>query len=90
MPARIELITTGSELLLGHTTNTHVDYIARQLFEIGLRLDRQVTVADHRVEMRNAIADVSAIRNALGWKPQRIPVAFADVVEFWKSAPPHA
>ena len=28
---RVELINTGSELLLGFTTNTHLNYIARQL-----------------------------------------------------------
>ena len=57
MPARIELITTGSELLLGFTVNTHVNYIAHQLADIGLRLDRQTTVADHRAEMRNAVSE---------------------------------
>lgn len=36
-------------------------------------------------EMRNAIADVSAIRDALGWSPHRVRVDFADVVEFWKN-----
>jgi UDP-glucose 4-epimerase len=36
-------------------------------------------------EMRNAIADVSAIHRALGWAPRRVTVDFADVVVFWKS-----
>jgi nicotinamide-nucleotide amidase len=72
MPARIELITTGSELLLGFTANTHVNYIARQLAEIGLRLDRHTTVGDHRAEMRNAVSgalgrsDVIIITGGLG------------------------
>lgn len=72
MPARIELITTGSELLLGFTANTHVNYIARQLADIGLRLDRQTTVGDHRAEMRNAVSealdrsDVILITGGLG------------------------
>jgi nicotinamide-nucleotide amidase len=57
MPARIELITTGSELLLGFTINSHVNYIARQLDTIGLRLDRQTTVGDQRTELRAAIAE---------------------------------
>jgi len=35
-------------------------------------------------EMRNAIADTSAIQDALGWKPSRVGVDFADVVEFWR------
>ena len=54
---RIELITTGSELLLGFTLNSHVNYIARKLDEVGLRLDRQTTVGDNRSEMRSAVAE---------------------------------
>jgi nucleoside-diphosphate-sugar epimerase len=35
-------------------------------------------------EMRNAIADVSAIRAALGWTPRRVPPDFGDVIAFWR------
>jgi nicotinamide-nucleotide amidase len=54
---RIELITTGSELLLGFTLNTHVQYIARRLGERGCRLARQTTVGDDRAEMRAVVAE---------------------------------
>ena len=57
---RVELITTGSELLLGFTVNTHANYIARQLSNIGLRLVRQTTVSDDRGEMRNLVAEALA------------------------------
>ena len=57
---RVELITTGSELMLGFTLNSHLTYIARQLAGIGLRLDRQITVADDRGEMRAAIEEALA------------------------------
>jgi nicotinamide-nucleotide amidase len=69
---RVELINTGSELMLGFTVNTHLTYIARQLAGIGLRLDRQVTVADDRSEMRAAVeealthSDVLIITGGLG------------------------
>jgi len=69
---RVELINTGSELVLGFTVNTHLSYIARQLASIGLRLDRQVTVADDRAEMRAAVeealgrSDVLLITGGLG------------------------
>ena len=69
---RIELINTGSELLLGFTVNTHANYIARQLSDIGLRLVRQTTVADDRAEMRAAVAaaldrsDILLITGGLG------------------------
>jgi UDP-glucose 4-epimerase len=39
-------------------------------------------------ELRNAIADVSAIHRALGWSARRVPIDFTDVVEFWKSRTP--
>ena len=69
---RVELINTGSELMLGFTVNTHLSYIARQLAGIGLRLDRQVTVADDHAEMRAAIrealqhSDILIITGGLG------------------------
>jgi nicotinamide-nucleotide amidase len=69
---RVELINTGSELTLGFTVNTHLSHIARRLAGIGLRLDRQVTVADDRAEMRAAIeealqrSDVLIITGGLG------------------------
>ncbi len=62
---RVELINTGSELMLGFTVNTHLTYIARQLAGIGLRLDRQVTVADDREEMRAAVAEALARSDVL-------------------------
>ena len=42
----IELINTGSELLLGQTHNTHQTWIAKQLSEAGYLLSHQCTVAD--------------------------------------------
>jgi nicotinamide-nucleotide amidase len=58
--------------MLGFTVNTHLSYIARQLAGIGLRLDRQVTVADDHAEMRAAIrealqhSDILIITGGLG------------------------
>ena len=43
---RIELLTTGTELLLGTTQNTHGAWIGQRLLTIGLRVARQVTVPD--------------------------------------------
>lgn len=43
---KIEILNTGSELLLGQVTNTHVNYFGRQLARLGLRIDRQTTVPD--------------------------------------------
>jgi nicotinamide-nucleotide amidase len=69
---RVELITTGNELLLGFTLNSHVNYLAQQLAALGLRLTRHVTVGDDRVEMSAAVraalarADVLLITGGLG------------------------
>ncbi len=43
---RVEVINTGTELLLGRVTNTHLGFLAQSLFGLGLRVDRQVTVPD--------------------------------------------
>ncbi len=54
---RLELINTGSELMLGFTADSHLGYIARKLAAIGLRIDRQTAVADDRAELRAAVTD---------------------------------
>ena len=43
---RVQVINTGTELLLGDVVNTHLSFIAREVFALGLRVDRQVTVPD--------------------------------------------
>lgn len=43
---RVEIITTGTELLLGTVTNRHPAWLGRQLFALGLRVARQVAVPD--------------------------------------------
>lgn len=42
----IEIINTGTELLLGNTLNTHGAWFGRELFKLGLRIARQTTVPD--------------------------------------------
>ena len=42
----VVVLNTGSELLLGHVLNTHLTYIAREIFPLGLRVQRQLTVPD--------------------------------------------
>ncbi len=43
---RIEILNTGTELLLGTTLNTHGAWFGRELFKLGLRITRQTTVPD--------------------------------------------
>ncbi|MEP6823126.1 MAG: CinA family nicotinamide mononucleotide deamidase-related protein [Chthoniobacterales bacterium] len=42
----VVVLNTGSELLLGHVLNTHLAFIAREIFPLGLRVERQITVPD--------------------------------------------
>ena len=53
---RVEVINTGTELMLGGTVNTHLAFIARELFPLGLRVQRQVTVPDGDA-IRDALRD---------------------------------
>src|SRR2546423_2184929 len=53
---RVVVINTGSELLLGDVLNTHLRFIAREIFPLGLRIERQVTVPDGEA-IREAIAE---------------------------------
>ncbi|BDS08172.1 putative competence-damage inducible protein [Oceaniferula spumae] len=43
---KIEIINTGSELLLGTTLNTHGAWMGTELMGLGLRVQRQTTVPD--------------------------------------------
>ena len=43
---RIEILNTGTELLLGSTANTHGTWMGQELVKLGLRVQRQMTVPD--------------------------------------------
>ena len=53
---RIEIINTGTELLLGSTRNTHGSWIGQELVKLGLRVQRQTTVPDG-VAIEDALAE---------------------------------
>ncbi len=68
---RVEVLNTGSELLLGGAVNTHLAYLGRQLFQAGLRIDRQVCVPDGaaiREAMRDAFprCEILIVTGGLG------------------------
>ena len=68
---RVEILNTGTELLLGNTVNTHAAWFGRELFKLGLRVARQTTVPDGEA-IREAIegcvarADVLIVTGGLG------------------------
>ena len=50
-----ELVTTGSELLLGQIVNTNAAYMARELNRMGIDVCFQTTVGDNRVRMKEVL-----------------------------------
>ena len=46
MSLRVELLNTGSELLLGTVRDAHLSWFGKELFPLGLRISRQTTVPD--------------------------------------------
>ena len=53
---RLEVLNTGTELLLGSVLNTHLRLLSTALFPLGLRIQRQVTVPDGPA-IREALAE---------------------------------
>ena len=46
---RLEVINTGTELLLGNTINTHLAFLGEHLLPLGLRIGRQLTIPDGEI-----------------------------------------
>ena len=51
---KIEVINTGTELLLGKVVNTHLAFLGEELFKLGLRIRRQTAIPDGD-EIREAL-----------------------------------
>ena len=56
----VEIINTGTELLLGNVLNTHQQWLSRRLFEAGYRVARQVCVPDTGAAIQGAIKEALA------------------------------
>jgi len=70
-PVRIEILNTGTELLLGTTLNTHGKWIGEELFKLGFRVQRLTTVPDGDAitqALRECVsrADVVLVTGGLG------------------------
>ncbi len=53
----IELINTGTELMLGRVLNTHQQWICRQMADLGYTVTRQVAIADTARDIEHAVRD---------------------------------
>lgn len=53
----VELINTGSELMLGRVLNTHQQWLCRRLADLGLVVTRQLAVADTAQDIEQAVRE---------------------------------
>src|SRR4051812_12342812 len=53
----IELINTGSELMLGRVLNTHQQWLCARLADLGLVVSRQVAVPDTAKDIEQAVRE---------------------------------
>jgi nicotinamide-nucleotide amidase len=68
---RLEVINTGTELLLGNTVNTHLAFLGQHLLPLGLRIGRQLTIPDGAIigdAVRETVgrADIVIVTGGLG------------------------
>lgn len=68
----VELVNTGTELLLGQIVNTNAPFLAARLNELGFSVLYQTTVGDNRERMKNVLkaalerADIIITSGGLG------------------------
>lgn len=61
---RTIVINTGTEILLGDVINTHLAFIGREIFPLGLRIDRQIAVPDG-MAIRDALVESFAVADLI-------------------------
>lgn len=54
---KVEIINTGSELMLGRVLNTHQQWLCRRLADLGHVVTRQIAVADRGGEIQQAVRE---------------------------------
>ena len=61
----IETIAIGDELLVGKISDTNSQFVAKQLFNLGLRLHRSTVVADDLNDITQALQESSERSRAI-------------------------
>src|SRR5438067_542151 len=56
----VELINTGSELMLGRVLNTHQQWLCQRLADLGYVVNRQVAVPDTGQDIQQALREALA------------------------------
>ena len=54
---RVEIINTGSELMLGYVLNTHQQWLCRELSQRGYQVAHQVAVSDTGEDIQQAVRE---------------------------------
>jgi nicotinamide-nucleotide amidase len=57
---QIEIINTGSELMLGRVLNSHQQWLCRQLADLGYVVTRQTAISDEAVAIRHVVTEALA------------------------------
>src|SRR5690606_41737891 len=69
---RAEIVTTGTEILLGEIVDTNAAWMAQQLRDVGVNLYYKTTVGDNEARVRSVIelglsrSDVIIVSGGLG------------------------
>lgn len=53
---RAEIITVGSELILGSTLNTNAQYLTRRLWEVGIEVLYHTSLKDDKKQLKEAVS----------------------------------
>ena len=61
----VEILSIGTELLLGNIVNTNAKWLSEQLSQLGLNHYRQSTVGDNRDRIIKVIQEISKRSNLL-------------------------
>src|SRR5205807_7216200 len=62
-PMIVELINTGTELMLGRVLNTHQQWLCRRLADLGYVVSRQVAIADASDAIQQAVREALSRAN---------------------------
>jgi nicotinamide-nucleotide amidase len=83
----IELVTVGTELLLGHTVDTNGAEIARAFSAQGIRIVRRTAVGDRAEDIRLAVAEAlgrtGAVLTTGGLGPTRDDITKVTIAELY-------
>lgn len=89
MPVYAEIISIGDEILYGQTLDTNSHWISGRLDEIGIKVQRKITIGDDREEILNSLEASEARANIIlitgGLGPTRDDLTKPLLAEYFKT-----